>query len=150
MASTKTELESTIADLKRARGDLDNTSSLVATNGKELQALKALGERNYIEFTITKSKEAHKVGDVMVLLKKTDPKKNKFTIELVADDKSVEKKDRAVNEPLAVLRRQGAAALRIGGQRGSQGRHRRLPLDTEGPAVAVNQARLSGPVGVGF
>jgi len=100
VASTKTELETTIADLKRARGDLDNTSSLVATNGKELSALKALGERNYTEFTITKSKEAKKVGDVMVMLKKTDPKKNKFTIELIADDKSVEKKDRAVNEPL--------------------------------------------------
>jgi chromosome segregation ATPase len=100
VAATKGELEKTIADLKRARGDIDNQSSLIATNGKELGALRALGERNYTEFTITKSKEPKKLGDVTVLLKKADPKRNKFTIELVADDKSTEKKDRNINEPL--------------------------------------------------
>ena len=36
----------------------------------------------------------------MLTLKKTDQKKNKFTIELVADDKRVEKKDKSINEPL--------------------------------------------------
>jgi chromosome segregation ATPase len=98
--ATKSELQNTINELKRARGDLDNTSTLVATNGKELEALKALGERNFYEFTITKSKEPRKLGDVTVLLKKADVKRNRFTIELVADDKKVEKKDRNVNEPL--------------------------------------------------
>ena len=86
--------------MKRVRGDLDGTSSLVATNGKELNALRALGERNYFEFNISKSKEPQRVGDVAVLLKKTDPKRNRFTIELVADDKRVEKKDKNLNEPV--------------------------------------------------
>lgn len=98
--SAKSELEKTIQDLKRVRGDLDGTSSLVATNGKELMALKSLGERNYFEFNITKSKEPRRVGDVAVLLKKTDPKRNRFTIELLADDKRVEKKDKNLNEPV--------------------------------------------------
>src|SRR5213596_3022782 len=79
--SAKSELDRTIQDLKRVRGDLDGTSSLVATNGKELGALKALGERNYVEFTISKSKEAKRVGNVAITLKKTDQKRNKFTIE---------------------------------------------------------------------
>ena len=100
VASAKSELEKTISDLKRVRGDLDGTSSLVATNGKELSALRALGERNFFEFTLTKSKEPKKIGDVAVVLKKADPKKNKFTIELLADDKKVEKKDRNTNEPV--------------------------------------------------
>lgn len=100
VASTKTELEKTIADLKQTTGDLNVQSGLIATNGKELAALKALGERNYFEFKIGKSKEAQKVGDVLVQLKKADPKRNKFTIELTADDKRVEKKDRTINEPL--------------------------------------------------
>ena len=43
VASTKSELEKTIGDLKRVRGDLGEQSGLIATNGKELQALKALG-----------------------------------------------------------------------------------------------------------
>ena len=98
--TAKSELEKTVQDLRRVRGDLDGTSSLVATNGKELQALRALGERNYFEFTINKSKEPRRVGDVSVLLKKADPKKNRFTIELVADDKRVEKKDKNLNEPV--------------------------------------------------
>lgn len=100
VASTKTELEKTIGDLKRVRGDLGEQSGLVATNGKELQALKALGERNYFEFRLPKAKAPQRVGDVMLTLKKSDIKKNKFTIELVADDKKVEKKDKSINEPL--------------------------------------------------
>jgi hypothetical protein len=98
--SAKSELEKTIQDLKRVRGDLDGTSSLVATNGKELQALRQIGERNYFEFNITKSKEPRRVGDVAIVLKKTDAKRNRFTIELLADDKRVEKKDKNLNEPV--------------------------------------------------
>jgi chromosome segregation ATPase len=98
--STKAELEKTVSELKRVRGDLTETGSLVATNGKELQALKALGERNYFEFTLSRAKQPQKIGDVLMTLRKADPKRNRFTIELVADDKKVEKKDRNINEPL--------------------------------------------------
>lgn len=100
LGNTKTQLEQTIANLKRATGELDNHASLIATNGKELQALKELGERNYSEFTISKSKKPTRVADVTVELKKADPKHNKFTIAITADDKTVEKKDRNINEPI--------------------------------------------------
>jgi chromosome segregation ATPase len=103
VASTKSELEKTVADLKRATGEIDGHSVLIATNQKELSALQALGERNYVQFTISKSKTPQKVGDVMVLLKHTDPKKNRYTIELTADDKTTEKKDRGINEPLQFM-----------------------------------------------
>lgn len=103
VATTKTELEKTIADLKRTTGDVDGHSTLIATNAKELVALRQLGERNYIEFNIHKAKQAQKVGDIMVTLKKADAKKNRYTIELTADDKTVEKKDRTVNEPLQFM-----------------------------------------------
>jgi hypothetical protein len=103
VATTKSELEKTVADLKRATGEIDGHSVLIATNGKELQALQALGERNYVQFTIQKSKQSQKVADVAILLKKTDPKKNRYTIELTADDKTTEKRDRGVNEPLQFM-----------------------------------------------
>jgi hypothetical protein len=51
-------------------------SGKIATNGEELAALKALGERNYFEFNVEKDKLLHKVGDVRIRLKKTDPKHN--------------------------------------------------------------------------
>lgn len=100
VASTKSELSKTIADLKSVRGDLGVQSGLIATNSTELAALKALGDRNYFEFKIAKSKQYQKVGTIQVQLKKTDPKRNKYTIELIADDKTVEKKDKNTNEPL--------------------------------------------------
>lgn len=103
LGATKGQLEKTIADLKRTNGDLDGHSVLIATNGKELAALRALGERNYVEFNIRKAKQAQKVGDVLVRLEKADPKHNRYSIELTADDKKVEKKDRTVNEPLQFL-----------------------------------------------
>jgi phage shock protein A len=98
--NTKSQLEQTIANLKRATGELDSHASLIATNGKELQALRELGERNYSEFTIAKAKEGTRVGNVVIQLKKVDVKKNKFTIAVTVDDKTVEKKDRTVNEPI--------------------------------------------------
>lgn len=103
VADTKSQLEKTVADLKRATGELDGHSVLIATNQKELDALKTLGERNYVQFTIAKSKKPQRVGDVSILLKKADPKKNRYTIELTADDKTVEKKDRVINEPLQFM-----------------------------------------------
>lgn len=103
VAATRSELEKTIATLKATQGDLGVQSGLIATNGKELAALKALGERNYVEFKLAKTKAPQKVGDIAVQLKKTDPKKNRYTIEVIADDKTVEKKDKTINEPVQFL-----------------------------------------------
>ena len=100
LSSTKSELEKTIAQLKSVAGDLGVQSGLIATNAKELAALKALGERNYYEFNLGKTKQPQKVGDVFIQLKRTDPKRNRYTIEILADDKKVEKKDKTVNEPV--------------------------------------------------
>lgn len=100
VASTKTELDKTIADLKTVRGDLGVQSGLIATNARELSALKSLGDRNYFEFNLTKAKQMQRVGDISMRVSKVDVKKNKFTVELIADDKKVEKKDKNVNEPL--------------------------------------------------
>lgn len=100
LAGTKTELTNTISNLKKVAGDLGETSGFVATNSKELNELKKRGERNYIEFKISKTKDFQKVGDIALLLKKVDQKKNRFTLEVNADDKKTEKKDRYINEPL--------------------------------------------------
>ncbi len=103
VAATQQNLDRTISDLKKVTGDLGVTSGYVATNGKELSILKRLGERTYIEFTLPKGKNPQKVGNVTLLLKKTDPKRNRFTFELMADDKKTEKKDRTVNEPIQFI-----------------------------------------------
>lgn len=100
VASTKSELQKTIDDLKSMHGDLGVMSGLIATNAKELAALRALGDRNYFEFDVMKTRQPVRVGDIAVKLKKVDLKRNRFTMEILADDKLVEKKDKTLNEPV--------------------------------------------------
>ena len=100
VSATQAELQKTIADLHSTRGDLGVQSGLIATNAQELQALKRLGERNYFEFKLGKTKVPQRVGDITLKLKSVDTKKNKYTVEVMADDKLTEKKDKNVNEPI--------------------------------------------------
>ena len=99
-SQTQAELTKTISDLKSVRGDLGVQSGLIATNGNELAALKMRGERNYIDIKLGKTKQPQRFGDVMVILKSADAKKNKYTVQLTADDKTFERKDKSINEPV--------------------------------------------------
>jgi chromosome segregation ATPase len=100
VSATQAELQKTIADLKSVTGDLGVQSGLVATNAKELAALKRLGERNYIDIKLGKTKKAQRFGDITLLLKEANVKKNRYTVEVMADDKLTEKKDKSINEPV--------------------------------------------------
>jgi chromosome segregation ATPase len=100
VSATQAELQKTIADLHSTRGDLGVQSGLIATNAQELQALKRLGERTYTEFKLGKTKVPQRVGDITLKLKSVDPKKNRYTVEVMADDKLTEKRDKNVNEPV--------------------------------------------------
>lgn len=100
VASAKSAIEDTRSDLQRVRGDLGITSGLVATNSKQIQELRDLGDRNIYEFTLAKSGKMQKVGDVEPMLRKADTGHNRFSVDVLADDKRVEKKDRSVNEPV--------------------------------------------------
>jgi chromosome segregation ATPase len=102
VASAHSELEQHGNDLKRVRGDLGVMSGLIATNSKDLGVLRELGERNYIEFTLSKNQPQTRVGDMTLTLRKTDPKKNRYTVEVMADDKRLEKRDRTINEPVQI------------------------------------------------
>jgi multidrug efflux pump subunit AcrA (membrane-fusion protein) len=96
---TQTDLAATNAKLERAIGDLGVQSGLIAHNSSELEMLKRKGERNYYDFTLHKGARTP-VSTISLQLKKVDPKKSKFTVNVMADDKTIEKKDRTVGEPL--------------------------------------------------
>jgi DNA repair exonuclease SbcCD ATPase subunit len=100
LGTTQSNLEKTSSDLKRAMGDMGVMSGLIATNAKDLSALRALGERNYVEFDISRKDAAKKIGDISVTLKKADIGHNRYTVAVFADDKLVEKRDRTINEPV--------------------------------------------------
>ncbi|MGH9720773.1 MAG: hypothetical protein ACRD8O_11220 [Bryobacteraceae bacterium] len=100
VTATRFELERTVGDLKRVTGDLGVQSGHIATNARELAALKMLGERNYFDFHLQRAKQPQRVGGVSVVLKKTDPKNNRYTLEVVSGEKRTEKRDRGINEPV--------------------------------------------------
>ncbi len=100
LGSTKSTLDATIADLKSVRGDLGIQSGLIATNSKELAALRELGDRNYYEFALSKQQPTATLAGVNMKLRKADVKRNKFNLDLVSDGKRVENKDKNLHEPV--------------------------------------------------
>ncbi len=96
---TQTDLAATNAKLEHAMGDLGVQSGLIAHNAGELEMLKRKGERNYYDFTLQKNARTP-VSTISMQLKKVDPKKSKFTLNVIADDRTIEKKDRTLLEPL--------------------------------------------------
>ena len=98
--ATKTDLEATKGKLERATGDMGVMSGLIARNHDDLEELKRRGDRNYYEFTLPKSKNGQKVGPIHLTLNKTDPKKSKYTMTVLVDDRTIEKKDKTAGEPV--------------------------------------------------
>jgi hypothetical protein len=93
----RTDLDSTKKDLQMARSEM---GTLIARNHDDIETLRRLGERDYIEFAVASKNSPQKVGDVMVELKGTDTKKNQYNLALVVDDKRTEKRNRTINEPI--------------------------------------------------
>jgi len=87
--------------------------TLIARNHDEIDQLRHMGTRDYYEFTVTRKAGAQKVGAVQVELKSTNQKKNQFTINVLADDKNFEKKNRSVNEPIFFYTGGSRAALEL-------------------------------------
>jgi predicted nucleic acid-binding Zn-ribbon protein len=98
--STRTDLEATKGKLDRATGDMGVMSGLIAHNRDDLEELRRRGDRNYYEFTVQKSKTPQRVGPVQMALNKADQKKSRYTVTVLADDRSIEKKDKTAGEPV--------------------------------------------------
>jgi DNA repair exonuclease SbcCD ATPase subunit len=99
LTSTQTELKTAESQLQSMKGDLGVQSGLIATNHGELEILKHKGDRNYYEFTLSKGQKKP-VSTVSLELKKADLKHSRYTLDVYADDKKIEKKDRGLNEPV--------------------------------------------------
>jgi chromosome segregation ATPase len=99
-ASTKADLEATKQKLQSTIGDLGMQSGLIAHTRDDLEVLKHRGDRNYYEFTLLKGAKPQAVATVSLQLKKTDAKRGRYTMNVTADDKTIEKRDRTIAEPI--------------------------------------------------
>src|SRR5580692_170008 len=106
----KSDLDATKNSIQMARSEM---GTLIARNHDEIDQLRRMGQRDYFEFTVTRKSGAERVGSIMVELKDTNTKKNQYTINVLADDKSFEKKNRSVNEPIFFYTGGSHAALEL-------------------------------------
>ena len=100
VATTRTDLEATKSQLQRTMGDAGVMSGLIARNHDELEVLKHKGDRNYVEFTLHKGAPPTVLSTVKLQLKKADGKHAKYTINVMSDDRTIEKKDKSMMEPV--------------------------------------------------
>jgi hypothetical protein len=100
LATVQADATRNIDELQHERGDVSELKNGVATNSKQIETLRELGDKQIVEFNLTKSAGLQRVGDIKVKLNRTDEKHNTFTLEIAADDKLVEKRDRTINEPV--------------------------------------------------
>jgi uncharacterized protein (DUF2141 family) len=97
VTAVSADLNSTKDELKLAKSEM---GTLIARNHDEIDQLRRLGEREYVEFTIAGKNKPQKVGNVTLELKGVNEKKNQVNIAMVVEDKRFEKKNRALNEPI--------------------------------------------------
>lgn len=107
LTGTKTDVEATKKDLEATKGQLEHTigdlgvaSGLIARNHDEVEELKRIGERNIFEFNLAKTKAPQRVGPIQAQLRKVDTKHFRYTMNVVVDDKTIEKKDKTIGEPV--------------------------------------------------
>jgi uncharacterized protein (DUF2141 family) len=97
VTAVSADLNTTKDELKMAKSDM---GTLIARNHDEIDQLRRLGERDYVEFTIAGKNKPQKVGNVTLELKGVNAKKNQVNLAMIVEDKRFEKKNRSVNEPI--------------------------------------------------
>ena len=100
VATTRSDLEATKSQLQRVVGDAGVMSGLIATNHDQLEELKHKGDRNYFEFSLQKGAQPTLLSTIKLQLKKVDNKRGKYTLNVSADDRNIEKKDKNLDEPV--------------------------------------------------
>ncbi|MGO9270924.1 MAG: hypothetical protein ACLQOO_11825 [Terriglobia bacterium] len=96
LSSTKKTVDTLTSDLGMARSDL---GTLIARNHDDIETLRKLGDRDYFEFSLAKGAE-RTVAGVGLILKKTNVRRNRFNMTLLADDMTINKDNRTADEPI--------------------------------------------------
>jgi len=114
VTGVKGDLDATKNSIQMARSEM---GTLIARNHDEIDQLRRTGQRDYFEFTVQRKGGATKVGGIQLVLKDTNPRKNQYTINVLADDNSFEKKNRSVNEPIFFYTGGSRSALELVGNK---------------------------------
>jgi len=101
IVSTRDEVQKTRVDMESQLGATKTElNGSIARTHEEVVLLQKRGERDYSEFTLTKSKDFRKVGPMSLSLRKADTKHKRYNLEMVVDDVHLEKKNVNIFEPV--------------------------------------------------
>jgi len=90
-----TDLDATRNNLQMARNEL---GTLIAGNHSEVEQLRRLGERDYIEFTVPINKNGQKVGFAVMAVREINRKRNRYSAMVEINDKQLEFENRSIDE----------------------------------------------------
>ncbi len=103
-----TEADANRADLKRVSGDLNSIrSNLSGTAPTQSAAATAPGpspEHRHLPFDLLTTKVPTRIGEIQIAIRSTDPKNNRYTMDLYTGDKTALGRDCAVNEAVRFYR----------------------------------------------
>ena len=110
LADTQKQIADTQATLEQAKSDFNGSlqsartelSGDIARNHAELVVLEKKGERNYYEFSFEKSKSYHHTGPISIALRKADAKHEYCDLELIIDDREINRKHVNLYESLTL------------------------------------------------
>jgi hypothetical protein len=97
VTQVSTDLGKTQSDLNMARSEL---GTLIARNHDEIDVLRRMGERDYVEFTVSGKNQPQKIGNITMELKGVNEKRNRANVVYTVEDKRYEEKNRNVNQPI--------------------------------------------------
>ncbi len=102
LSATRQDLDSTKEDVEKMVEQLGMTRSemgtLIARNQNEIAQLRRLGERDYFEFVLERGNLSPLIGGIRLELRKTNVRRLRYNIAVLADDLRVVKKDLTINE----------------------------------------------------
>lgn len=106
----KSDLDSANQKWAAANGEL---GTQIARTHDDIEQLRRLGQRDYFEFSLNAKAGKQRVGDVTVELRGTNTKRNQYTVALYVDDMRLEKRNRAVNEPIFFYTKGSRSSLEL-------------------------------------
>ena len=98
--ATRARLNETGAAVRSTRNHLMDLDGEVDANAANVEKLRQLGERQRVAFSLKKSERMQRIGGIYLRLKDTSPKNNRFTMEIMANDKKFEQKRKHIHEAM--------------------------------------------------
>lgn len=98
LAANHDEWKATVNRLGNVVGQLDSQQNAIKKNESNVNYLMARAHRTDVTFTLRKGRRYQRIGPISMKLTGTSVKNQHYSIRMIVNDKSVELKDRALNE----------------------------------------------------